>query len=96
MYEGSLDPGDIEDVTIEEVTFCYLVSAFVGSENHSALDLRLGPGGMYYTFCVHKLGDPVGKDKQFTVFSDDFEASVRSGELPAGLQKDLQHECGTN
>jgi hypothetical protein len=51
---------------------------------------------MYYTFCVHKLGDPVGKDKQFTVFSDDFEASVRSGELPAGLQKDLQHECGTN
>jgi hypothetical protein len=80
-------------VTTGEVTFCNLVNAFVGSQGYSSLELRLGSGGQHYTLRLHRLGDPEDMNKLFTVFSDDLQASVRSGRLPAGLRKDLQHEC---
>ena len=80
-------------MTAEEVAFCNLVNAFVGSQGYSSLDLRLGPGGQHYRLRLHRLGDPEDMNKLFTVFPDHLQASVRSGQLPAGLLKDLQHEC---
>jgi hypothetical protein len=86
--------GALRNVTAEEVTFCNLVNACVGSQGYSSLDLRLDPGGQHYLLSVHRLGDPEHMNKVFTVFSDDLQASVRSSQLPAGLRKDLQHESG--
>lgn len=81
-------------MTQEEVTFCNLVNASVWSRGYSSLDLRLDPAGRHYLLRVHRLGDPEHMNKLFTVFSDDLQESVRSGQLPSGLRKDLQHECG--
>jgi len=81
-------------VTAEEVTFCNLVNACVGTQGFSCSDLRLGHGGKHYELRLHRLGDPEHQNKQFTVFPEDLQASVRSSHLPEGLRKDLEHECG--
>jgi hypothetical protein len=81
-------------MTAEEVTFCNLVSAYVGSVRYAVLDLQPAPKGQYYTLRLHQLGAPESQNKQFTVFADDLIESVRSNQLREGLRKDLERECG--
>jgi len=82
-------------VTAQEVTFCNLVSDFVGSEMYSCLDLQSDHGGQVYTFHLRRLGDPEGQYKVVTVFRDAFEESVRSNRLTEGIQKNLENDCRT-
>jgi hypothetical protein len=79
-------------MTAEEATFCNLVNAFVSSQIYSCWPLQRQVGE-HYSLKLHRLGDPDGKDKFFTVFANDLQASVKSGKLPEGLRKTLEHEC---
>jgi hypothetical protein len=83
-----------ETVTVEEVTFCNLVSSHLGSERFAVMDLRRAQREQHYTFRLHRLGDQEFQDKSFAVFADNLAESVRTNQLPEGLRKDLEHEYG--
>lgn len=81
-------------MTADEVTFCNLVSAHLGSERFAVMDLRRAQGGQHYTFRLQRLGDQEFQDKHFAVFADNLAESVRTNQLPEGLRKDFEHEYG--